>query len=361
MRILIGGGGTGGHIYPGLALARYAMMQDGGAEVLFVGSEAGLENKIVPAAGFDLVTIPARGLTRSPGQLFSFFRDLLKGIGGAKKIIEDFKPQVVLGTGGYVSAPLTIASLIKRVPVVIHEQNALPGKVNRLMAPLAKRVCISFPQTAKRMPPFSHTIFTGNPRAGEVASLSREEGCRLLSLDPGLEYILVYGGSRGALKINEVVAAYLQEGLLPEKMGMIYVTGEIYYEKVIADLGEQPGRVRVYPYLDEMPAALAAASLALTRSGATTLAEITGAGVPAILIPSPNVVQNHQYFNARILSDAGAAVLINEHQFSPSRLKEEVDRLNNEPGLLAGMADAGRAIGVRDAAARLYSCLREVS
>lgn len=361
MKILIGGGGTGGHIYPALALARHALAEDTGTEVLFVGSASGLESKIVPSAGFSLVTIPARGFQRNLRQLALVIRDLLNGLNRAGIIINEFRPNVVLGTGGYVAAPLVLSALLKRYPVVIHEQNALPGLVNRWLAPFVKRVCLSFAETEKRMPPFSRSTYTGNPRASEVITLKRADGCRHFNLDPLQKNILIYGGSRGALRLNEVVTAYLKENILPPGVNVIYVTGEIYYHAVYEELGELLTRIKLFPYLDQMPEALAAADLVVTRSGATTLAEITALGIPALLVPSPNVVNNHQYYNARILADAGAAILINEKDFNQIRLHREIDRLIEKPELLEEMSRCSRKMGVPDAAANVYKCLQEVA
>ncbi len=361
MKILIGGGGTGGHIYPALALARHAQAEHGVMDILFVGSAAGLENTIVPASGFKLTTIPASGLKRNLKQLGVFIKDLWQGVRRSLKIIKDYQPSVILGTGGYVAAPLVLSAILKRKPVVLHEQNAIPGMVNRLFAPFASRVCLSFSETAKKLPPFSKPVITGNPRASEVSVLSREEGCEYFGFDQREKTILVYSGSRGALKINQVMTAYLKQDLLPEKVNLIYVTGDIYYAEVKANIRTVSDRIRLYSYLAEMPKALAAADLAITRSGATTLAEITALGIPAVLIPSPNVVNNHQYHNARILSDRGAAVLIEEESFDHLRLQQEVNRLLYAPVLLEEMSKSSKKLGVVDAAEKLYGCLQEVA
>jgi len=360
MKLLIGGGGTGGHIYPGLSLARYVLSVSAGSEILFVGSEAGLEQKIVPASGFRLATIPAKGFQRSFKQFGLVISSLYGGIRQAGKIIEDFKPDVVLGTGGFVAAPLVMAALTKRVPVVIHEQNALPGLANRLLAPFVSRVCISFAETAKKMSRLSRVVHTGNPRSTEVVSLSRKEGCSALGLDRNKAIILIYGGSRGALRLNEVVTDYLIESTLPQQLTVVFVTGEIYFQEISGKLNPLPEQVKLYPYLNQMPEALVAADLAITRSGATTLAELTALGLPAILIPSPNVVNNHQYYNARMLSDVGAAVLIEEKEFNSKKLEQEINRLINNPGLRSVMQENSKALGVTDAAERLYRSLEEV-
>ncbi len=362
MKLLIGGGGTGGHIYPGLSLARYALSVNAGIEILFVGSEAGLEQKIVPASGFKLVTIPAKGFQRSFKQFGLIISSLYSGIRQAGKIIDDFKPDVVLGTGGFVAAPLVVASLIKRVPVVIHEQNALPGLANRLLAPFATMVCISFTETAKKLSRLSRRIVhTGNPRSTEVVSLSRQEGCSALGLDQNKKIILIYGGSRGALRLNEVVTDYLKEATLPEGLTIVFVTGDIYFREISGKLKPLPEQVKMYSYLNKMPEALAAADLAVTRSGATTLAELTALGLPAILIPSPNVVNNHQYYNARMLSDVGAAVLVEEKDFNRKKLEQEINRLISNPDLRSAMQKKSKALGVTDAAERLYHSLEEVA
>ncbi len=361
MKLLIGGGGTGGHVYPGLALARYALSVSTGSEILFVGSEAGLEQKIVPASGFRLATIPAKGFQRSFKQFGLVLSSLSGGIKQAGKIITDFKPDVVLGTGGFVAAPLVIAALIKRVPVVIHEQNALPGLANRLLAPFVSRVCISFAETANKLSRLSRIVHTGNPRSTEVVNFSRKEGCSALGLDQNKVIVLIYGGSRGALRLNEVVTDYLKEAILPEGTMVVFVTGDIYYQEISGKLEPLPKQVKLYPYLNQMPEVLAAADLAVTRSGATTLAELTALGLPAILIPSPNVVNNHQYHNARMLSAVGAAVLVEEKDFSCTKLEQEINRLINNPDLRSAMQEKSKALGITDAAERLYHSLEEVA
>ncbi len=360
MKLLIGGGGTGGHIYPGLSLARYMLAAGTGSEVLFVGSEAGLEQKIVPAAGFRLATIPAKGFQRSYKQFDLVIRSLYGGIRQAGIIINEFKPDLVLGTGGYVAAPLVVAALLKRVPVVIHEQNAIPGLANRLLAPFVSKVCLSFAETAKKLSRFSRVVHTGNPRSTEVVNLNRQEGCSALGLDRNKLIILIYGGSRGALRLNEVVSDYLKEVALPEGVEVVYITGDYYFQEVKDKLKPLPEQVKLYPYLNQMPEALAAADIAVTRSGATTLAELTVLGLPAILIPSPNVVNNHQYYNARMLAAIGAAVLVEEKDFNPKKLELEINRLISDPGIRSAMREKSKTIGVADAAERLFRSLEEV-
>ncbi len=360
MRLLICGGGTGGHIYPALALARYALKQDSTVEILFVGTERGLESKIVPGAGFALSTIPARGYQRSLKQLAPVLKELFGGLSRAKQIIREFNPDVVLGTGGYVSAPVVLAAVLGRRPAVIHEQNALPGLANRMLAPMVSKVCLSFEESGRLFSRFSRIVLTGNPRAGEAAAACRADGVKRLGLDTSLKTVVIYGGSRGALKINRVMTEFLKTGRLPLKTQLVYITGEQYYQAVVDELGTLPKNVHLLPYLDEMPSVLAAADLVVTRSGATTLAEITALGLPAVLIPSPNVVNNHQYYNARLLADAGAALLIEEKDFNHFRLKRELDHIFSSPDTHEQMARSSRGLGIPDASERLYRCLTEI-
>ncbi len=361
MRVVLSGGGTGGHIYPALALARYLRCRERKIELLFIGTEEGLERTIIPAAGFELAFIPASGYRRRIGSIFPAGRDFLRGLARARKIMTRFRPAVVVGTGGYVSAPVVAAAVSLRMPAMIHEQNVRPGLANRWLAHLAGRVCLSFEASRPYFPRRAGTVFTGNPRAGEVAALTREEGCRRMNLDPARRTVLVYGGSRGAAQINRVVIDYLKRGWLPPGMQLLHVSGEIYYREVCRELGRLPQGVYLYPYLQDMPAALAAADLAVTRSGATTLAELTALGIPALLVPSPNVVHNHQYFNARLLAGAGAAVLVEEHEFNPLRLRRELADLFNGTGeRLRAMSRAGRTLGVPDAAAKIHGCLQDL-
>lgn len=360
MRLLICGGGTGGHIYPALALAQYALKQDSAVEILFVGTEKGLESKIVPAAGFTLATIPARGYQRSLKQLAPVLKELSAGLSQAKHILREFNPDVVLGTGGYVSAPVVLAAVMGRRPAVIHEQNALPGLANRILAPMVSKVCLSFEESGRLFSRFSRCLLTGNPRASEAAAARGADGVKQFGLDENLKTIVVYGGSRGALKINRVMTEFLKTGRLPTKTQLVYITGEQYYQNVVDELGALPANVQMLPYLNDMPSLLAAADLVVTRSGATTLAEITALGLPAILIPSPNVVNNHQYYNARLLADAGAAFLLEEKDFNHFRLKRELDYIFSNPDIHEQFSCASRELGIPDSCERLYRCLIEI-
>ncbi len=363
MRILICGGGTGGHIYPGLALARYIQQNEKDPEILFVGTARGLEKKVVPEAGFALEEIPVRAFKKyPPGETWGATVDLCRSIKQSLGIIRRFQPDIVIGTGGYVAGPVVLASKMGRRPIVIHEQNAIPGRTNRILASWANRVCISFEDSRKHFKN-RRVILTGNPRAGEVVALSREEGFqRLGRLNPQKKTVLVMGGSQGALRINEVMVDLIMNGGgLPPGSQLLYITGNLYYERVRKQLkGGLLSGVVLMPYLNDMPSALAVADLVISRAGATALAEITARGVPALLIPSPNVAYNHQYFNARLLEKEGAARIIPEEDFTATRLAQVMKELFGTPGRLEEMARKSRDMGIPDAAGRMYRCILEV-
>ncbi|HHT47091.1 MAG TPA: undecaprenyldiphospho-muramoylpentapeptide beta-N-acetylglucosaminyltransferase [Firmicutes bacterium] len=364
MRIILTGGGTGGHIYPALALARYIKKIDPAVEMLFVGASGGMEEKIIPPSGFSLSTLQVKGLPRRVNfSLFKAFYLLGKSSAQAKKIIEEFKPDYVIGTGGYAAAPIILAALACRVKVILHEQNVIPGITNRFLAPFVYRVCLSFAASQKYFLKQSNLCLTGNPRASEVGHISKSTARKILNMDPKLAFVLAVGGSQGAAKLNQCMLDFLFKASGEAGFQMLYITGERYYEKVISSLKDgnlleiYGLRLKVLPYQREMALGLAAADLIVTRAGATTLAEITALGIPAIIIPSPNVVHNHQLINARELFSREAAVLIEENQLSGEVLKNNILSLLNDPRRLDLMKRKSKEIGFPEAAHNIYKLM----
>ncbi len=364
MRIIFTGGGTGGHIYPALALARYIRKVNPGAEIIFVGAEKGMEEKIIPAAGFRLHTLPVKGLPRRLNlQFWKTFYLLGKSGCRAGKILAAFKPDLIIGTGGYAAAPVILAAIMQRKKVLIHEQNVIPGVTNRLVAPWVYKVCLSFEASRRYFRKKNNLCVTGNPRASEVGRISKKTALQMLNMHPALPLLLVVGGSRGAERINRHTIDFLLRSTGYKKMQVLYITGEIYYDEVISRLQAAGifrlygGRLQVRPYQQEMSLALAAADLMITRAGATTLAEITALGVPAIVVPSPNVVHNHQLINARELSRQGAAVVIEEQNLNAQLLQEKIFALLNNPGKLNQMKDNSKRLGYPQAAENIYKLM----
>ncbi|NLJ56402.1 MAG: undecaprenyldiphospho-muramoylpentapeptide beta-N-acetylglucosaminyltransferase [Firmicutes bacterium] len=364
MRIIFTGGGTGGHIYPALALARYIRKVNPRAEIIFVGAQKGMEEKIVPAAGFRLLTLPVKGLPRRLNLHFwGTFYFLGKSGYRAGKILSAFKPDLIVGTGGYAAAPVILAAFMQRKKVLIHEQNVIPGVTNRLVAPYVYKVCLSFEASRRYFRKQNNLRVTGNPRASEVGHVSKKTALQMLNMQPSLPLLLVVGGSRGAERINRYTMEFLLRSTGHKGMQILYITGEIYYDEVVSRLRAAEifrlygGRLQVRPYQQEMSLALAAADLMITRAGATTLAEITALGVPAIVVPSPNVVHNHQVINARELSRQGAAVVIEEQNLNAQLLQEKIFALLNNPGKLNQMKDNSKRLGYPQAAENIYKLM----
>ncbi len=365
MRLIFTGGGTGGHIYPALALARYTMKENPGTDILFVGADGGMEEKIVPASGFCLKTLPVKGLSRRLNlQLFKALYKAGKSRALAGRIIDEFKPDYVVGTGGYAAAPSILAALLKRKKVIIHEQNVIPGITNRFVAPYVYKVCLSFEASAKYFLKRSNLCVTGNPRASEIGRINKKTARKILDMDQNLPFLLAVGGSRGAAKLNESMIEFLLRASEDKNIQVLYVTGERYYEEITARLKGNNvfrlygKRLLVRSYQQEMPLALSAADLVITRAGATTLAEITALGVPALIIPSPNVVHNHQFINARELSGQGAAIVIEEEKLNGKVLREEINALLQDSSRLALMKERSKRLGYPEAVKNIYKLMQ---
>ena len=364
MRIIITGGGTGGHIYPALALARHIRQVNPGAEILFVGASGGMEETLIPQAGFSLETLPVKGMPRKLNvRLLQVFYLMGKSTMQAAKILEKFRPAFVIGTGGYAAAPLVVAALRRRISVIIHEQNVLPGRTNRLLAPWAYRVCLSFDASRRHFIRRNNLTLTGNPRASEVGGIGKEKARRILKMDPDLPFLLAAGGSQGAAVLNQSMLDFLFLSSAHKNIQILYITGERYYEEVNSRIKalKTPqiygGRLQVRPYQQEMPLAMAAADLMITRAGATTIAELTALGLPAVIVPSPNVAHNHQLINALELSRQGAAVLLEEKEIGGLKLQQTVHRLFNAPHELAQMSESSKRLGHPGAAENIYNLL----
>jgi len=351
-RILVAGGGTGGHIYPALSIAREFMRRHDGAKVLYVGTRDGLEASLVPGEGLPFASIRVKGLVRkSPADFVRGLFLLGWGLWGAARIVARFAPHVVVGTGGYVSGPVVAAAWLQRIPTLIQEQDVLPGVANRWLSRIATTVVVpsesseaGFPRGVRHK-----LVVTGNAVRTEVLAARRDEARGGLGLAQGDRLLLVLGGSRGAASINRAMVDFLVSGghTLPG-LSVVYVTGHIYYQEVereleAAGLGTKRSGLMVVPYLHDMPKVLAAADLCLCRAGALTLAEATARGLPLVLVPSPNVTHNHQEHNARALERAGAAEVILDRDLSGETIQSTLVRLLADPHRLRRMADNSRA------------------
>lgn len=361
MKILVSGGGTGGHIYPALAFINEVRKHNPEATFLYIGTENGLESKIVPKAGIPFKSIEISGFKRklSVDNVKTIIR-FLKGTSESKQYIKEFNPDIVLGTGGYVCGPVVYAASKMNIPTIIHEQNSVPGLTNKFLSRYVDRVALCF-EEANRFFPIKKTVLTGNPRASEVSHFSGKDGIKEIGLDPDKKVVLIVGGSRGARPINDAfLEALIDAG--KRSYQFLYVTGDVHYEEVLDEVKKHgnPDNIMIKPFIHNMPEVLSGIDLIVARAGATTLAEITALGLPSILIPSPYVTNNHQEKNALALSKNDAAILRNEKELNGQILLKDIDQILLSEDRLQRMRESSKVLGLPDAAKRLYELMEEV-
>jgi len=342
MRAILAGGGTGGHVIPALAIA-HQLQKDYEAEVLFVGTARGIENRLVPAAGFPLRLVQVGALKNVSLQtrLKTFF-DLPRAVWDSRRILSEFRPDVVIGVGGYASGPAMLAAILRRVPTLAFEPNFVPGFANRLVAPLVSGAAVHFAETGRY---FRRCEVTGVPVREAFFQIADVNSA---NAKPTL---LVFGGSQGAHAINQVVIDCVAE--LRRRVPGIHVihqTGERDYNDAQAAYASLGDCVEVYRFIDDMPALFAQASLLVCRSGASTVAEVTAAGKPAVFVPFPRAADDHQKRNAEALERAGAAVMLEESRLTRESLVQAVSGLFSEPSRLKKMGDAARRLSHPSAA-----------
>ncbi|MBR5914571.1 MAG: undecaprenyldiphospho-muramoylpentapeptide beta-N-acetylglucosaminyltransferase [Selenomonadaceae bacterium] len=351
MRIIFSGGGTGGHIYPALTLIDTIKNKLPDTEFLYVGTEKGLESDIVPKAGINFSAMKLEGGLERHFTLENFKRaaDAILSIRRAGKIIKEFKPDVVVGTGGYVCGPILLAASLKKIPTLIQEQNAVAGITNKILSKFVTKIAVGSTLALKNFPA-AKTIYTGNPIRTKVLTAKREDGLREFNFTADKSVVLISGGSRGARSINNAMVEVLKRAKDFDAQ-FLHVTGKGEYESVTENLGDDlPPNVRVVPYLYNMPQAMAMADLAIFRAGATGLAELTARGVPSILIPYPYAAENHQEFNAMELVKVGAARMILNKDLNAEILSAQIDELLKNPDELQKMSAASLSIGRPQAA-----------
>ncbi len=362
MRVILAGGGTAGHCNPAIAIASIIKAKNKDAEILFVGNAGKIEETLVEKAGFPFKAIKIQGFRRKltldnikTVQLY------LKAKTDCKNIIREFKPDIVIGTGGYVSGPVVAAAQNLGIPTCIHEQNAYPGVTSKMLARKADIVFLSFPGSEQYFGKVKKMILSGNPLREEILSTSREEARAKLGLPEDAFYLLSFAGSLGALEINRAMVDFIAKNAKKKDFYHIHATGERAWKwmpDALRDKGfdvEEKSRISVQPYLYDMAIHLAAADAVISRAGAITLGELTALGKPAVLIPSPNVTHNHQYHNARSLSDRGGALLLEEKELSAERLYELVLGLKEHPERRSALGRKAKELGLPQAAETIYN------
>ena len=377
--MVIAGGGTGGHLYPGLAIAAWLRLRHPDALVLFVGTRDRLEAQKVPAAGFPLATISIHGLAGSmlPGEWGRRLRALaelatLLPLWQSIAILRRFRPQVLVATGGFVCGPISLAAWLLRIPIILVEQNELPGWTTRTLAHLARFIGLMSLESVRAFRPLGRWLgkrprieAIGNPVRPEVITLTRAAARARMRIPLEATVVLITGGSLGSRPLNqsagEALARLLDRGKLPDDLWLIHVQGRNAApvpERVEQALGQ---RHRAHDYLDDMPAALAAADLVITRAGGTFLAEVAARGVPAIVVPWAGAADRHQDRNAEALAQAGAAIVITDQELSGETLAAALGLLLAAPARRAQMAKCSRAVGKPQAAERVIEVIEELS
>lgn len=343
MKILIAAGGTGGHIYPGIAVAKEILGRDAESKVTFVGTARGLETKIVPANGFELSLINSAGLKNVGliGKIKGLFI-LPKSFLEARRIIKDFKPDAVVGAGGYVSGPVLLTASLMGIPTLVMDSNALPGFTNRRLAPFVTKAALTFEQA---VPYFGKKgIVTGNPVRREFFDIAPKTRGEKLNL-------LIFGGSQGARAINNAVVEALKD-LPRDRLKITHQTGEGDFEIIRESYNRAGwGDADIRPYISDMVAEFAASDLIVCRAGATSCAEIAAAGKAALLIPLPTAADDHQRKNAEALQSAGAARMLLQKDLSGEKLAGEINDLMSSPEKITEMEAAARKLARADAAA----------
>jgi UDP-N-acetylglucosamine--N-acetylmuramyl-(pentapeptide) pyrophosphoryl-undecaprenol N-acetylglucosamine transferase len=350
LRVVIAGGGTGGHLFPGIALAQAFIVKNPRAEILFVGAGNPFEKRAVGKAGFNHKSIPVEGikgrnfldrlkaLLKIPGGLFESF-----------KIIRDFKPDLVVGVGSYSSGPFIVAARISGAKIALHEQNIIPGITNRILSRFADRIYVSFEETKKRLS-FQKALLAGNPLRREIVEAAGKNICARSQAGDKRFTVLILGGSQGAHKINTTVVETLPLLKNRDKYFFVHQTGT-QDEKYVAASYEKSGfSCTVKPFFEDMAERYCAANLIICRSGATTVAEVTAMRLGAIFIPYPHAADDHQSLNAKALSDSGAAEMIPEKDLTAAILSERIEYFSQHPDELNKMALSAGRFGRPDAA-----------
>ena len=366
MKVIITGGGTGGHIYPALSIARKIKDTYKDAEILYVGTEKGLEAKLVPKEGFDFYPIRVKGFSRKLSKdTFYSVKELFLGMDDARKVLKDFSPDVVIGTGGYVCGPVVFLASLRKIPTMIHEQNAFPGVTNKILSKVVDRVAGSFEESIARFNNSSKVKITGNPVRQDLFKIDKEVAYKELEVDKNFPFIVCFGGSGGQRSLNESMLKFIAENSKNKEVQILHITGERFYDEFVRDLenlgiDELEKNIKVVPYFHDMPMALNIASLAITSGGAITIAELTAIGVPSIIVPKAYTAENHQEYNAIALENKGASIMIKEKDLNYEILSKTIDDLLENPERLKEMSKNSEKAGIRDADDKILKLIQEI-
>ncbi len=369
MKVIIAAAGTGGHINPGIAIANKIKKEEPDSEIVFIGTNRGLENDLVPRAGYKLKTIQAYGFNRQIS--FDNLKKMYKtfcSIGEAKKIIEEFKPDVVIGTGGYICVPVGIAAKKKQIPIVLHESNAFPGVAIKMLSKKANTILLGFKDAKPRIPKAKNIVVAGTPtkvKHVEISSNKKTQLLKEMGLKENLPIVLCFGGSQGAQSINESLVQIITKQK-NKSYQIIWAAGPKQYDEVKEKLQKQKMDIehlentKIVPYIYNMEEIMNVVDLVVCRSGAMTITEISNVGVPAIFIPFPFATENHQEYNAKVLEKAGAAKIILDKNLTAELLNGVIENMVKDKENLKQMGEKAREVSISNVEDRIYKEITNV-
>ena len=369
MKVVIAAAGTGGHINPGIAIANKIMEKEPDSKIIFIGTPRGLENDLVPRAGYELKTIDAYGINRKINlDNIKRLYKTTKSVGEAKKILKEFKPEVVIGTGGYICVSVGIAANRLKIPIVLHESNAFPGVAIKLLSKKAKAVLLGFEDAKTRLPKAKNVVVTGTPTKIKSSKLTDEEKANLrsaLMLKNELLLVLVFGGSQGARSINNAIIGII-ENKLNKNYQIIWAAGKGNFENIKQQLAEKNMDIdnienaKIMPYIYNMQEVMETSDLVVSRSGAMTITEISNLAKPAIFIPFPFATENHQEYNARVLEKVGAAKIILDKNLNYKNLNDTIELMVENKEQLKEMGKKAGKIANTNVEENIYNEIRNI-
>lgn len=360
-RIILAGGGTGGHLFPAIAIAEGIKKKYPDSEIHFMGTKRGLEAKILPERGYKLFYLSVRGLKRGLNlSIFKVIFFLVKSMVQSIRILRQTQVQVVIGTGGYVSAPAVLAASLMRIPTFIQEQNSFPGISTRILSLFAKKVFLAYDEAKKFFWVKKKLKVTGNPIRPEIFKADKTSAMKKFNLEQNKKTVLILGGSQGASSINNAVLEDLNSSAQELGFQVLWQTGEKDYQNIKENLKDKTNSVQIYNFIEDMSSAYAACDLVVSRAGAITLSEITGCGKPAILIPYPYATAGHQKYNAQVLEKNGAAILIEEKELRQIKLLSKASELLKDEQKLKQMSHNSKKLGKPNALTEILDEIEQI-
>ena len=368
MKVVIAAAGTAGHINPGLAIAKKIQEEQKDSKIMFIGTTRGLENDLVPRAGYELKTIDAYGLSKkiSIDNIKNMIKTL-KGFGEAKKILKEMKPDIVIGTGGYICGATISAAHRLKIPTVLHESNAFPGKAVKMLAKKTDTILVSFEDAIERIKHAKKIVYTGTPvkiKKQNYTEEQKEEMIKKVGLNNQMPIALVFGGSQGARRINQAIMEIIKSGL-NEKYQMIWATGPKQYDIVKEELENHHKNInhiknmKILPYIYNMEEIMNIVDVIVARSGAMTITEIANLGKPSVLVPLPNVSHDHQLYNAKVLQNIGAADIILDNELTGEKLNTNIEKIVLDGHKCKDMGEKALTVATDDVENKIYAQIIE--